>query len=658
MKYINSISVQNRTDYLKNSLLYDKIIDCINNSYNQILLNPINLNMCFHYISLIVDSIGSKGKKEINKISNEFIKNNIDMMASRGSMGLTDYSGYSGYSGYGYSGYSGYDGYSGYSGHNSDLSKLIDTIAANYNPYENKNTVYENVYKNLWDSTLKNLSEEDKKIQLFIDPTDFPKYQLNVPEIESFLTSQGGGYNQYESVGIALTVTKPIGETRKTIKKYIVTSLFDGYFGDLNIPANKNINHYAICLYESIKLYNKYLPDFNIRLYGDLSLSKTNENVKKLFDLIESSDYIEYVKVDQNFNNISGLHKNGGKYVGLLGAFYRYYALLDPAIEHCLVVDADNFPTESFIDIVTNWVNERDDSFLIFKPLYYARKNINDDCIQQILAGMSGFKKPLNKIVNPLIFKKMFEYMSIQYNKFKLEFKDNCDNNKPIKYGTPFTFGFEEQALTNILLPYFILNKIRLAIIPMYFDFGSTYKFYYDEILNLLNDDYRDKIKEKLGINNTNTQLLTYVEPLYGYNIHIGIILVNFVNKCIKNNKNIFKDFNKVKKLLSIKGFYHMYPSFNILLQIEKIDGYINDLYNNTNNLPNIEPRLLTDNAKSEFGRSTSSYDSYIDPGKHVEDFMREKPVLDILKSSDLYRNKYLKYKHKYLELKKLMKIK
>jgi len=534
----------------------------------------------------------------------------------------------------------------------SNVKKLIESIQENYDPYSGRNTIYENIYKNLWNDTIKNLSEEDKKIPLFI-PEDFKKEKLNVPIIEDFLQSQTGGVSQYESIGLKLTKVKAVSENRKNIKKYITTSLFDAYIGNATIPEHKNINHYAICLYEGIKLYQKYLPDFNIRLYGDLSLLQDdNKHIQKLGELIKNSENIDYIKVEQNFNETSALDKNKKKYMGLLGAFYRYYILMDPNIEHCLIVDADNFPTEPFADIVKNWVNDKSNNFLIFKPLYYVRQNINNSCIQQILAGMSGIKKPVNKIINPIIFKKMFEYMNIQFNLFRNEFIDVCDGNKKIKYSNPFTFGFEEQALTNILLPYFILNNLKLIIIPMYFDFGNSYKFFYDKILNLVNNEYKIIIKNKIGIDSSNTQTLTYVHPLYGFNIHLAIILVNFIDKCIKNNKNIFTNFNEIKNILKIKGFYHIYPAFNLNIQIEKINEYVNELYNNSNKLSNLKPIKLTEEAKNEFGISTSSYDAYIEPGKKLDDLMKEKPILDVLQKSSLYKQKYLKYKEKYLTLK------
>jgi hypothetical protein len=547
---------------------------------------------------------------------------------------------------------------------NPQIKTLIENMQFNYNPYNKKNTLYEKVYNKLWDKTIKNLTEDDKKIDLFVTPENYiDKIRLNTSNIENYYrTTQTGGYNQYDILGIKLNTIKSLSVDRQNVTKYITTSLFDAYLGDV-ANQNKNINHYAICLYESIKLYQKLLPDYNIRIYGDLSINianNNNENLVKLFELIEASNNVEYMEVEQNFNEISGLHKNKKKYVGLLGAFYRYYILLDPIVENCVIVDADNFPTEIFTNIIRDWENNAENNLLIFKPLYYARKNLNNDCIQQMLAGMSGFKKPSNMIINPLIFKKMFDLMDLQYDKFKNDFIDDCDNNKKIKYTTPFAFGFEEQALSNILIPYFLIKNEKIVVVPLYFDFGASFVFYYNNIFDLLTKGGKELITNKLGLTYNNFQLLTYVDPLYGFNIHLSTILVNFLDRCIKNNNfNIngvsivdSSNIDALKTALSIKGFYHIYPSFNILMPIDKIFEYVDELYNGTNKLPNIVPSELPLDAKKEFGNLTNAYDTYINTDKDIKKMIEYDSVLNILKSSNLYKNKYLKYKQKYLELK------
>jgi len=264
---------------------------------------------------------------------------------------------------------------------------------------------------------------------------------------------------------------------------------------------------------------------------------------------------------------------------------------------------------------------------LIFKPIYYSRKNINGDYIDQIMAGMCSIKKDIHKIINPEIFVDMFEYIDKNY-------KYNIN-----EYKTPFHFGFEENALSNILLPYFITNNMNINIVPIYFDFGHSFCFYYESILSCLTQEYKNIIETNLGLSNNNICQICYVTPLYGFNIHIGIILTGFLEKCLTNNKinMIIPDkINELKKILSIKGFYHIYPSFNIMLPIDIINYYIDELYNG--NTISIKPTLLPIDAKYEFNEDTHLfYDKFIDENQTLNNFLDgQLCTLNILSSSNL----------------------
>ena len=548
------------------------------------------------------------------------------------------------------------------------ITDLIIKIQDNFNPYTKLNTLYENVYKNSWNDTLANIQKSDN-FNLFIDPNQFNSNDISfkTDNILNFINNQSGGNlsSIYDKLGIKMV---EIHKSTRPSSKYISTSLFDK--GLTNKPGEyKNIKHYCVNLYESIKLYGKYLPDYNIRIYGDMSINVNNnpdDDIKKLFKLINDSDNIDYYEVTQSFNGVPALEPNQKNHIGLYGALFRFYTLLDPVISNCIFVDADNFPMETFTNIIRNWENNKESNLLIFKPLFYQRKNINDKCIDQMLAGMSGFKKETGKILNPLVFVRMFEYMDKQYYKFKDEFIDECDGNNKIKYTTPFRFGFEEQALTNILIPFYLLNNIKLIIIPMYFDFGSGFQFYYNEILNSLTDEYLEIIDKTFGLNKNTVPLICFVDPLYGFNIHIGVILINFLDKCLINNINkinginIIKDnkINFLKRHLSIKGFYHLYPAFNLSIPINKINKYVNDLFNG-NTITPLKLKTLTKEALHEFGSDTEKvYGRYSD-NINLQEFFKnpENQTLNVLKSSDLYKIKYQKYKMKYLALKKMYKL-
>jgi hypothetical protein len=111
-----------------------------------------------------------------------------------------------------------------------------------------------------------------------------------------------------------------------------------------------------------------------------------------------------------------------------------------------------------------------------------------------MLAGMSCIKKQKNKILNEKVFEEMILYMEKLY---EYEYNINTNLNKNT---TLFSFGFEENTLSNILIPHFIHNKkkndngVDITIIPIFFDFGRKFNFYYNDILICLTDEFRKKI--------------------------------------------------------------------------------------------------------------------------------------------------------------------
>jgi len=247
--------------------------------------------------------------------------------------------------------------------------------------------------------------------------------------------------------------------------------------------------------------------------------------------------------------------------------------------------------------------------------------------------------------------------MNKQYKKFRIEFKDKCDNNRTIKYNNAFSFGFEENAFTNIIVPFILKSNIKTTIIPMYFDFGRSFKFYYDTILDSLNDDTKKNISDKLNLTTETTKYLTFVLPEYSFNIYIGIILVGFVYKHLKNNKlDIFKNdkIENLKKHMSITGFYSLYPSFNLTVPIETIYNTIEKMYNNNyKDINTFTLKKLSQDANKEFGEETLYYKGIIDENFKIPTSVPDATV-NVLKNSDYYKNKYLKYKNKYINLKKI----
>ena len=562
------------------------------------------------------------------------------------------------------------------------VQKNIVMYNYNYNIFTKKNTVYENILKNIWDITINQIQYPNEK--LFINPDlyndkSFTNYDL--PNIKNYFTMAGGSLNEY--LGINLEFVKKSSFSKKYV---IATSLFQ----KTTPNKYKNINHYIKCLYNAIILYIKYVPNFKIIIYTDDSLNiLDDEETRNIYEKIKQIEQVEIIKVIHKLSNEYNLFDRKdpkGGYVGLLGALFRFYTLLDPEIENCMHVDSDNIPMEIFCNIIKEWITS-DKDILIFKPLYYERLNINNNCIQQVMAGLFGFKKNINEVLNPLIFKDLFNYIDKNYEKFKTSYIDNCDSNLNKQLKNPFDFSFEEQALSNILVPYLIKNNKKFMIIPMYFDFGKEFKFYYSTILKNLTPEFREKMNELLGINYDSLPLLTYVEPLFAYNIHIALIFINVIIKLLEKNDNnvtlygikVFND-NTVKFLqmhISLLGMYALYPAFNLSFPINKINEYINNIMNSKtiNKICFIKYSL---DAHREFNKDTNFYNNYISDNLTntplLIDKLIERSPINMLSTSDIqegqintknnvnycvdtitYKQKYLKYKQKYLKLKNNM---
>jgi hypothetical protein len=90
------------------------------------------------------------------------------------------------------------------------------------------------------------------EIILLDNTTNTKEYKLN--KLVHVLNGENIYVNPAWNWGIELAKKK---QASRNSDKWIVTSLFDAYLGG-NVPSQKNISHYALCLYESIKIYLKY----------------------------------------------------------------------------------------------------------------------------------------------------------------------------------------------------------------------------------------------------------------------------------------------------------------------------------------------------------------------------------------------------------------
>ena len=95
-----------------------------------------------------------------------------------------------------------------------------------------------------------------------------------------------------------------------------------------------------------------------------------------------------------------------------------------------------------------------------------------------------------------------------------------------------------------------------------------------------------------------------------------------------------------------------------VTMPIDEINKYVDVLFNG-NQISPLKLKTLTKEALHEFGSDTEKvYGRYSD-NINLQEFFKnpENQTLNVLKSSDLYKIKYEKYKMKYLTLKKMYKL-
>jgi hypothetical protein len=360
---------------------------------------------------------------------------------------------------------------------------------------------------------------------------------------------------------------------------------------------------------------------------------------------------------------------------------------------------------KSFAEILKTF-SESDTKFLIFKPhSLYKREYFNNMCIDNFLAGMIGFKKEQNTILNTKIWVSLLKYTNYYYEELYVkntstelvkEYK-NCPI--PIKIDSPFYYGFEESALTPILS--YLINKfnINVLVVPITFEYAVAdnqiiiYSFV-NNIFKYLTNELLDFFAKPLNMNDLFTNYKNLFQ-LYTYEFSvINIILNNVIYHLYFNKieyiyidgKNIkcFKDINN-KDLKSV---------FNVL---PFISGYTFD-YGETIEYPiitntygyNISTRILNIIDLFEKGQ----YAQFKDELTHIGNITRTNnelmdtkypvkinnlikdnilninilnnpidtlslddiPIIfnnqQLIQNTNSYNKKYLKYKKKYLTLK------
>ena len=582
---------------------------------------------------------------------------------------------------------------------------------------------------------------------------DFYNYiNGKIPNIDEYITTiMRGGYTYLDDKlsGMKITWLNKIDDRDNVISLSAFNGAYEGnqslnvmdtvsstsfgvgssqYGGAIELNpryVKKNIVVYLNTLIDALKDFKVQLnPNlWKIRIYIDKTLTsdkaRKNETVSKFLNYVldpNNKNFIELFEVEMDNFKI----KNRDSHIGLLGVMFRFHALMDPSIKNCFVGEIDNYPTNILYDIINKFFNsEPEFKLMAFRPLIYNRKNEKNKCIPNFFAGMFGFRKQQNEILNPYLWANTFIYMNRLYKGYKdktiqlpqcIPLKDNP------KAQNPFEFGFEEQAISNVIIANYLMdNKNKLYVVPLFWLAPIKFTDYYlNNILlkkfNLLTNEFKHYFLRilKFDINIFIEELLVYHS--FDNNLHIMTILECFLyNYLVQNNNklelltddikkdfmdpnkyktinengrlyiNIFENISSMEQYKRLSGnllLYTVYPGFELSINIESI----NELLNNLRSGKKLDfEQYITFNKSHSFNlqlyQVVTNYCPKFDLFKPVKIeatapsvkgvqqplvYTPDDKLVSLTGGSqggssqiDTYNRKYIKYKQKYLQLKK-----
>jgi hypothetical protein len=211
--------------------------------------------------------------------------------------------------------------------------------------------------------------------------------------------------------------------------------------------------------------------DWYVRIYIDESvmtpLNPDSELWISILQGFQQYDHVQIIciKMPRYFNEEHRHHQ------GLLAVLFRYLALFDKNTSIMLFRDIDNIWTEQHQYFVDEWLN-RGDQVCLYLNQNYGRQEImdltetsvvlNPIFYKTILSGLWNYHKPLGDILQYTIWAKMFGYIE-SYTDFVF----NAEYTDYVYYGVRFAYGFDELALTRVVIPIFIQNGCSFYAIPI-----------------------------------------------------------------------------------------------------------------------------------------------------------------------------------------------
>jgi hypothetical protein len=480
----------------------------------------------------------------------------------------------------------------------------------------------------------------DTSFDLFIDAKDvsLPNYTEKIIKDVDDLSLFEDENGQYNIFAVSLFMKPGAHYNDRTIQIGGMTG--DEYFnknyiasdGDKvwekiqklqNQRKNRDILTYIEILFQNIKLYSTRFPKWIIRLYTDDSISNTLDvRIKDLFERLKEQN-IQIINC--KFDLLDILDTSTGAHGGIATMLTRFFPMFDKKVKKFLTIEADNWPTESYFNLIEKWIDSDKlcISFISAYPYGWPSGEIikidGENKIvyfRQNYGGMFGLNKPKNKIYNDKFYSLLLEFANFRKANFNKNYFDESNNplypsvfytllKNKIKY--LLDFGIDEVWLSLFIIPK-ISNYDNKSIfaIPV---FGDKLNF------NLLSEVDKMRILNKLKM----------IDDIKELDAPGAASLFNYINI---ENKNII---TAIEIALLDEA-----------LQIDDyglgIDPKYKDIFEPTflNLYPGWDSSINYSNLHSTL---QSIKDNNINTTHETNTFL-------------IFKQKYLKYKHKYLNLK------
>lgn len=258
------------------------------------------------------------------------------------------------------------------------------------------------------------------------------------------------------------------GNPNQRIEKLYSMSAFQCCTSDNGFVLQQDYQKYAEYLALSVQAIIDNSPQWYIRLYIDESILNPDNPesviwIQKL-ELLKLQDRVQIICIKFPRYYVNGSHQ------GLLAVMFRYLTLFDPNVIISLFRDIDNIWTQQHQYFIDEWIDRGDDICLYLNNNYKRQQAcsltqndviLEDKFYKTILSGLWNIRNPDGAF--PIsIWQKIFAYIE--------SYTDFVNNDEFIDYKfyqTRFVYGFDELALSRVVLPIFIQMGLSVYTIPI-----------------------------------------------------------------------------------------------------------------------------------------------------------------------------------------------